>query len=73
MKGEKEHMLFKEAGFKQTELDIYTENNLIEDISSLPGYEADELKQNSYQIYYKPYSTWSYECNKVYSTTVIAN
>ena len=38
----------------------------------VPSYQDEELKLNSYRMYYKTYSYWSTKCQAKYSTTYVA-
>ena len=61
--GTKEHELYEESGFEQYEYDVYGNNGIINQIrEKIQSFDPQELRKNSYKMYYKPYSHWSQEC-----------
>lgn len=69
----KEHVQYSYSGFDQTEYDIYNSNGWINNIKEkVPNYKDSDLQQNTYKLYYKPYSLWTKDCQSVYSTSDVA-
>ncbi|TNV87281.1 hypothetical protein FGO68_gene12364 [Halteria grandinella] len=59
------HYQYLKTGFEQTELMVYTDNNLIADIRErVPNFHEEDLTQNKYRLYYKPYALWTLKCQQ---------
>lgn len=64
-----EHQLYYPLNFQQTELDVYSSNNILPMIKSyVLNYTEDDLKQNSFQLFYKPFSPWKSVCQNQLTT-----
>lgn len=64
MNGVVTHQDYKESGLKITEFEVLNDNSsLLQQIKTmLPNFSEEELKQNTYNLYYKSYNIWNLEC-----------
>mmetsp|Transcript_7249 Transcript_7249/g.5506 ORF Transcript_7249/g.5506 Transcript_7249/m.5506 type:complete len:120 (+) Transcript_7249:662-1021(+) len=59
------------TGFKETEWDVLEDNSYLSKVKSkVPDWQTTDFTSNYYQLYFKPYSTWSYACSH-YSTQFV--
>ncbi|TNV79809.1 hypothetical protein FGO68_gene15453 [Halteria grandinella] len=70
--GSHEHVLYYPTKFKEVEYKVYKQNDYLGRIDDMvPNFKAKNLFNNSYSLYYRPYSNWSPKCQAKYSTKTI--
>ena len=61
--GNFQHSLYFPTSFSQTEYGVYRDSLLLDAIkNNIPRYSEDDLRLNSYRLYYRTYSEWKVDC-----------
>lgn len=72
--GNLQHPLYFPTSFSQTEYGVYRDHRLLDAIKAVvPKYSDDNLRLNSYRMYYRTYSEWKFDCQAVYTTHDLQN
>lgn len=63
LNGSSTHSGYLATGFSETEYDVLSENKIYESVKAkIINFNDQDLKSNSFKLYYKPYSIWKDSC-----------